>query len=58
MIIIFFILSIVIFIFGYKFGSDHALNTTADVLHDISSKLSPEAKVEFDKIIEVVLKGE
>jgi hypothetical protein len=51
MIIIFFILNIVIFIFGYKTGTNHAIHIAAESTRDIASKLSPEAKAEFDKIV-------
>ena len=52
MIIIFFILNIGLFIFGYKVGSDHALHSAAEAMHDIHRKLSPEAKAEFDKVVD------
>lgn len=52
MVIIFFILNIGIFIFGYKVGTDHALHSAAEAMHDITSKLSSETKAEFDKIVD------
>ena len=52
MIILFFILNIVIFIFGYITGTNHALHSAAEAMHDVTSKLSSEAKAEFDKIVD------
>lgn len=51
MIIIFFILNLLIFGFGYFCGSKHAVNTCAEAMQEIRDKLSSEAKTELDKVI-------